>query len=389
MLLLGVVVSACEPTAPRPVAPPTTSPAAVAPIVLGAILDVSTDAGPDGRQRYEAAALAVELVNRRGGLRLPSGESRPLKLAVFDDGDSPDRVEPGVRRLADDGALAVIGPSDPELTLPARRAAEAASLPMIALADASRADAASWRWTFALTVPDDEALAAALDYLGRSGVERIGWLAPRTIETLTLRQTLVRLTGSRQLQVAAEELYAPGDPNQGPRLSRLQAAGPRAILAWPRDAHEAVDVARAAATVTALAPLFLGPAAADPTTLALAGGAAAGVRAVTVRLAVADDLWDHDPLTPVVRDFRRELQARTGRPPTTESAAAWDAVRLVVTTAERTGASRSALRDGLEGTTEYLAASGTVTFGPGRHDGLDRRAFVVARADGRRWRLPP
>jgi hypothetical protein len=30
-----------------------------------------------------------------------------------------------------------------------------------------------------------------------------------------------------------------------------------------------------------------------------------------------------------------------------------------------------------------------ITFDRRRHDGLDRHALVVARAEGRHWRLPP
>ena len=396
-VVLGVVGSGCEPALPRPVAPPTASPASVAPLVIGAILGVANDAGPDGWQRLDAAQLAVELVNRRGGVVLPSGERRPLELAVYDDAGQPDRAEPAFRRLVADGVLAVVGPSDPASAAVVRPAAEAAGVPLIALDGASAGEAASWRWTFALAVPPDEALAATVDFFAASGVDRFAWLAPRTMEAASVRRSLIRLANGANMQVSGEELYAPGDEQQVQRLARLMAAEPRVILAWPRDAHEAAAIAREAAKVPSLVPVFLGPAAASPTTLPLAGDAAAVVRTVTLRLPVADDLWDHDPLTPVIRDYRREIQARTGRPPTPEAARAWDAVRLLVANVERAPAgtrgsalpTRAAVRDGLEATAEYVGASGLIAFGSRRHDGLDRRALVVARSEGRRWRLPP
>jgi branched-chain amino acid transport system substrate-binding protein len=245
-----------------------------------------------------------------------------------------------------------------------------------------------------LTVPSEEALAATLDFFVASGVDRLAWLAPRTMEASTLRRGLGRLANAANIQVVSEELYAPGDEEHVQRLARLQTAEPRVILGWPRDSHEAASIAREAARVQNLVPVFLGPAAMSPSTLAQAGDAAAVVRTVTLRLSVSDDLWDHDPLTPVIRDFRRELQARTGRPATPESAGAWDAVRLIVSALERSPAApgtpqRSAVRDGIETTTDYLGASGTIAFGPRRHDGLDRRALIVARSEARRWRLPP
>lgn len=393
-LVLGIAGAGCEPAVPRPVAPPTASPAPVAPIVVGAILDVADDAGPDGRQRLEAATLAVELVNRRGGIALPSGERRLLQLAVYDDAGQPDRAEPAFRRLAADGALAVVGPSDPASAAVVRPAAEAAGMPLVVLDEAPARETATWRWTFALAPPPEEALAATIDFFAASGVDRVAWLAPRTMEAASLRRALGRLASAANMQVVGEESYPPGDEEQSQRLARLQSAEPRVILAWPRDAHEAASIAREAAKVPNLVPVFLGPAAASPSTLGLAGDAAAVVRTVTLRLSVADDLWDHDALTPVIRDFRREMQGRTGRPPTAEAAGAWDAVRLIVATLERRTSppgppSRAALRDGLEATSDYVGASGLIAFSSRRHDGLDRRALVVARSEGRRWRLPP
>lgn len=389
MLAAGLVAAACTPGEPRPVAVPTASPPPVVPIVIGAILDVGRDAGPDGRQRYEAAMLAVDLVNHRGGLRLPSGERRPLQLVLYDDAGRPERAEPALLRLVEDGAVAVIGPSTPAATSVARRAAESASLPLIALSEMDGDPAGRWRWTFSMMVPPEEALAATIDFFAASGVDRLAWLAPRTMDATVLQRTFSRLTSAAQMQIVGDERYAPGDEDQTERLARLQQGNPRVILAWPRDAQEAAQIARDSAQVRDLAPVFLGPAASDPTTLELAGDRAATVRTVTLRLPVSDDLWDHDALTPVIRDFRRELRARTGREATSEAAAAWDAVRLLIDTIEFHGPSRVAIRDGLEGTADHLGATGTISFSERSHDGLDRRALIVARSEGRRWRLPP
>ncbi|MFN8632777.1 MAG: ABC transporter substrate-binding protein [Chloroflexota bacterium] len=387
IILLLLASVACQPVPPRPVAAPASSPTPVPTVVLGALLDSVDDVGPDGSQRFEAAKLAVELVNRRGGLRLPSGERRTLELSVYDVG-RPDRAETAIRHLVDSGAVAAIGPADAVVVSAVRQAAETAHLPLVALQQ-SGDDTRAAQWTFALDAAPEEALTAMLDFFVASGVDKLGWLAPRTMDGTSARRSLLRLAASRSIQVVAEEAYPPGSDEYAPILTRIQAAGPRAILAWPRDSHEAASIAREVPKVRDLTPLFMGPGAASPSTLASAGEASVVVRTLTLRLPVSDDLWDHDPLTPVVRDFRRELQDRTGRPPTPEAAAAWDAVNLVVAAIERAGPTSSALRDALESTADYPGATGMVTFGPRRHDGLDRRAYVVARSEGRRWRLPP
>jgi branched-chain amino acid transport system substrate-binding protein len=387
ILLLALLV-ACGPSAPRPIEQPPASPTPEPQLAIGLVLSLSDDAGPDGTQRHEAAKLAVDVVNRRGGVMLPTGGRRSLRLVTYDDAGRPAMAETAFRRLSDDGVLAVIGPSRPETSAVVRLAAETAKVPVVTLDDEGD-EAGAGRWSFSLAAPPDEAVGAALDFFVASGVERLAWLAPRTMEASTLRRALGRLAAGVNIPIVAEEQYAPGEDDLSPNLARLQAGKPSVILAWPRDSQEAAAIARDASKVRDLAPVFLGPAASNPNTLTQAGDGVVGVRTLTLRLGVADDLWDHDALTPVIRDFRREIQARTGKPPTPEAAEAWDAVRLIVATLEQAGPTRMALRDGLESKSEYLGASGSISFNARRHSGLDRKAYVVARAAARRWRLPP
>jgi branched-chain amino acid transport system substrate-binding protein len=389
-----VTLTACEPAPPRALPPPTPSPVPVTPIVIGALLDVQRDAGPASLQRLDAAKLAVEQANQDGGIALASGGRRPLQLVVYDDAGDQTRAQAALGRIARDGVVAIIGPSNADSAAVIRPAAEAAGIPLIALDDSSAGDTSNWRWTFSVTPPPEEALAATIDFFRASNVDRIAWLAPRTMAASTLRRTLGRLTGSAAMQIVSEDAYAPGEEDHTQRLARLQAAEPRVILAWPRDSHEAAAIARDAGKSAHLVPIFVGPGGASLATLEEAGGAAGVVRTVTLRLPVADGLWDHDPLTPVIRDFRREMQNRTGRPPTAEAAGAWDAVNLIVAALERSQPAsavptRASVRDALEATTDYVGTSGLIAFSSRNHSGLDRRALIVARSEGRRWRLPP
>lgn len=391
ILLLGALLAACQPAPPRPVPTPTPSPVPELTVPVGAILDLGTEAG---RQRREAIQAAVEIVNqRRGGIRLAQGERRPLQLITYDIAGDPARAEPALRQLVmRDRAVAVVGPASPTAVPLARRVAEELATPLIALGSleegAARAGPRRAHWTFSLSTHDEDALAALVEYLGASHLKRVGWLAPRTATVLDLRRRLSLLAARADLQIVAEEQYPPGDEALAPRLARLQSAEPQVILAWPRDAREAATIVEDAVTVSGLPPLFLGPAATRDT-LAPERDLAIPARAVTLRLAVADDLWDHDPLTPIVRDFRRELTARTGRPPSTDAAMAWDAMRVLVAAIEQAGPSRAAIRDALEAQTDFPGASGPIGFTTSQHEGLDRRALVIARAEGRRWRLPP
>src|SRR5215218_1161415 len=170
MLLVVVVVAGCGPAAPRPIERPVASPTPEPTLALGLILHLEDDSGPDGAQRYEAAKLAVELVNRRGGVALPTGERRTLRLVVYDDSGQPEMAEATFRRLIEDGVVAVVGPSSSESSVVVRRAAETARLPLVTLDDEGGGEAATGRWSFSVTAPPGQALAAVVDFFTASGV---------------------------------------------------------------------------------------------------------------------------------------------------------------------------------------------------------------------------
>jgi branched-chain amino acid transport system substrate-binding protein len=232
-------------------------------------------------------------------------------------------------------------------------------------------------------------MTAMVTYLHASGVQRIGWLAPRTTAAADARTTLGRLTETSGQQIVGDEVYPIGETELATRYRRLQTLGAQIVLAWPHDGRGAGSILGQIGAPANWVPLFLGPAAADPMTLGQVGEAADGIHTVVSRLRVADDLWDHDSLTPVVRDFGRAYRLRYGSAPDDESAAAWDAVQLIASALQRSPPTRQGIRDALEQVSDRLAVSGPITLSKTRHSGLDDRAFVVARAAGGRWRLPP
>jgi branched-chain amino acid transport system substrate-binding protein len=357
-------------------------------VTIGALVRLSDD-DTAGRKVFEAVSLAVDGVNRRGGIELPGGERRLIRLAAYDDFGHPEIVATALRRLVEaDGAIAVIGPSTRETASAARRLAEQLEIPLIALDASADSRTTTWRWSFALAPPDDAALVALVTYLSASGVQRLGWLAPGTAHAADTRTALARLTEATKQQVVGDEVYPIGDTELAERYRRLQTLGAQVVLAWPHDVRGAAALMGQLGLQRNWVPLFLGPVAVDPTTLGVVGDAADGVHSLTSRLRVADDLWDHDALTPAVRDFIREFRLRYGSPPDDDSAAAWDALHLVARVAKQSP-TRPGIRDSLERLTDQPAVSGPITFTRTRHTGLDDRTFVVARAAAGRWRLPP
>lgn len=391
-LALGAFTAAlvgCRQAPLRPVAPPTASPTPSAALVVGALVSLG-DSDPTSRQTFQAMSLAVEAINQRGGVNLPDGQRRSIRLAAYDDADTLDRVGPGLRRLADeDQALVVIGLVERDTATVARRLAEQSKLPLVTLTSTPVTSTDTWRWSFALAPDDEAAVAALVDYLAGSGFERIGWLAPGTSTASDAQAAFGRRAGAAGMQVVASEVYPLGDGAIAARHDRLRAAGAQVIVAWPHDTRGTVSLLTQLRPVPDRLKLFLGPAAADPKALTLEGGSIDGLHTVTPRLGVVDDLWDHDAMTPLVRDFGRAFRQRFGIPPGDDAAAAWDAIHLVERALMQVGPSRDRLRDTIEQTSDLNGVSGVIAFSPAQHTGLDRRAFVMARSADGRWRLPP
>ena len=387
VVLVVVILGACRPAELRALPPPTASPAPVSSVVIGTLLDLGEGDSED-RRAFEGVSLAVDDLNSRGGIEVAGGQRTRVRLAAYDVSGGTDRIETALRRLvAEDGAVAVIGPEGRDATIVARRLAERMEVPLLALS--ATPDVSSSRWSFLLAAGDDAPVSALVDFLRASGVERIGWLAPRTTAATDVRASMRRLVEASGAQVTGEEIYPPGATDLSPRSARLVEAGAQAILAWPGDARGAAALVTQIGTRPERASIFLGPAASDPKTLGLVGDGGDGLHAVMSRLGVADDLWDHDSLTPLIRDFDRAYRLRYGALPDDRSAAAWDAVQVLARALSQGQASRASVRTNLERITDLSGVSGPITFSSSQHQGLDHRAFVVARAAGGRWRLPP
>ena len=352
--------------------------------------DGESSPSPSQREPWDGATLAIETVNRAGGARLPDGTRSSLRLVVYDDGGDPDHTPLAVRNLAEEeGVLAILLATSPESVGRAAEAAERGAVPLITLVAPPEVPPGSRRWTFSLALEHRQALSALAAFLAGRQADRLGWLAPRTATATTARATLARLAEAVGLSIVADESYAPGDADLDEPIGRLLSAGAEQIVGWPQDARDAARVARAAPGRLPRQRLYLGPPAATDAFLVLAGEAGVGARVVAPRLAVVDDLWDHDPLTPPARDFVRAFRLRHGRQPGPAGAAGWDAVRLLADAVERGGSDARALRDALDAGRTFVGANGSVRFGPMDHEGLDSQAFVVARVVAGGWRLPP
>jgi branched-chain amino acid transport system substrate-binding protein len=131
MTVVSIVLVGCGPSTPPPTptpkpAEPTPTPEEAAekePLIIGAVFNqTGWMAAYDGPPRT-AAFLAVDVLNKRGGIM-----GRPVELIELDGHTDPATVGNAARQLIEQGAEIIIAPCDFDIGAPASQAAQEAGL---------------------------------------------------------------------------------------------------------------------------------------------------------------------------------------------------------------------------------------------------------------------
>jgi branched-chain amino acid transport system substrate-binding protein len=122
----------------------------------------------------------------------------------------------------------------------------------------------------------------------------------------------------------------------------------------------------------------------------LAGPAAEGVRLPAAALLVADKLPNGDPQKPVVVDYTRTYQRKSGQAVSTFGGHAYDGLMILTQAMARAkSADKAKVRDEIEKTKGYVGTGGIVTMSPTDHMGLDLSAFKMLEIKNGDWTLVP
>ena len=107
------------------------------------------------------------------------------------------------------------------------------------------------------------------------------------------------------------------------------------------------------------------------------------------RLVVADQLPDDDPQKEIITTFIDDYTAEFGAGPSTFSGHAYDGWQLAVDALRAEGTDPQAIREHLEGITDFTGISGTFTMTPEDHSGLTKEALVLVTVEDGQWQLVP
>ena len=359
---------------------------ASAQVKIGAVLSVTGPASFLGDPEKKTLDIYVEAINAKGGVN-----GQKLQVISYDDGADANAARTFATRLIEeDKVVAVVGGTTTGSTLAMMPAFDDAEIPFISLAGAIQIVQPVRKWTFKTPHTDRMACEKIFADLKRRNLTTIALISGTDAFGKSMRDQCVAVAPAAGIKIAHEESYGPRDSDMTPQLTNIRnTAGVQAVVN-PGFGQGPAIVTRNYRQLGITLPLYQSHGVASKQFIDLAGAAAEGVRLPAAALLVADKLADNDRQKPVVVDYTKTYQQKTGQPVSTFGGHAYDGLMILVDAMARAKSAKpAAVRDEIEKTKGYVGTGGIVNMSATDHLGLDLTAFRMLEIKGGDWTLVP
>jgi branched-chain amino acid transport system substrate-binding protein len=362
------------------------APQASAQIKIGAVLSVTGPASFLGDPEKRTLEIYVEEINAKGGVN-----GQKLQLVVYDDAGNADNARTFATRLVEEDKIAaMVGGSTTGSTLAMIPVFEDANIPFISLAGAIQIIEPVRKWVFKTPHTDRMACEKIFADLKSRSLTTIALISGTDAFGKSMRDQCVAVAPKAGITIATEESYGPRDSDMTPQLTNIRnKAGVQAVVN-PGFGQGPAIVTRNYKQLGITLPLYQSHGVASKQFIDLAGPAAEGVRLPAAALLIADKLPANDPQKPVVVNYSRTYQQKTGQSVSTFGGHAYDGLMILVAAMQRAkSADKSKVRDEIEKTKGYIGTGGIVNMSLTDHMGLDLSAFHMLEIKGGDWTLVP
>lgn len=351
------------------------------PIKIGVVLDVTGAGASLGVPERQTIELLAEQLNADGGI-----DGRQVEVLIADNQSTEDGAATATSTLLSQEQVdLLIGASRTGPSLAMRPLAEQAQVPMISLAANQRIVDGS-EWVFKTAQNDRVVLENIVEYAASQGWRTIGLARDASGFGEGVAEILTELGEPLGITVAGTESFAPDATDFTAQMVNLRALDADANLIWGIPPAAAL-AQKAYRQLGLTAPVLQSHGIGNSVFLETAGTDADGLVAPLGRLVVADQLPADDPQAEVIERFRADYQEAYGEPPSTFAGHAHDGFSLAVDALRAVGTDRAALRDHLEGISDYVGISGVFTMTPEDHSGLSKDALVLVTVENGQWTL--
>ena len=230
LALLGARASA-QPPAPS-----------IAPVKIAIIVPLSGPWARQGQVMEVAARMAVEHINRDGGIASLGGA--PLELVVFDAGDSVERAKNAAQRLVAEhrDLVGATGAYLSSFTLAVSEVTERAELPLVTFSYSDLITSRGFEYIFQSSATGvrqaEESLPILLNLAASAGAKRptrVGIVMDSTAASVAFVKPIKEggMLGKSNLALVVDETFTPPLANATPLIQRVRAARPDLFLLLP------------------------------------------------------------------------------------------------------------------------------------------------------------
>jgi branched-chain amino acid transport system substrate-binding protein len=318
-------------------------------VKIGAILPLTGSAAQWGGPARDAALMAVEEVNAKGGIK-----GKKISLEIEDDKCDPTTGISAAQKLFASGALvAVNGAVCSSVTLAVAPVAESNKIVLISPASTSPLLTKAGDYIFRVIPTDALRGKVFAEYVYSQGHRNVSLLYINNDGGLGNKESFAENFQRLGGKIASVDAYAQDTRDVRAQLTKIKQQKPDAlvIVSYPDDTPL---VMRQAQELAVGVPMFFQTEALDdPAVIQKAGNAAEG----------ATYILPAKPEGASASDFTSKYKQKYEREPETFSAESYDVIKLVASILETApDISSEALKVGLYKTQNYSGASGTISF---------------------------
>lgn len=356
-----------------------TGAAATGDIKIGAVLDITGAGASLGVPERQTLEMLAEQVNAEGGVN-----GRKIQLFIEDNQSTEDGAAKAINKLISTEQVdLILGASRTGPSLAMRPIAEQAKIPMISLA-ANAAIVEGSTWVFKTAQNDRVVLEALADDMQAKGYKKVAIARDASGFGEGIAEMLTEIGTDAGIEVTAVEKFAPDATDFTAQMVKIRDAKPDAVLIW--GIPPAAGIAQKAYRQLGLTfPVYQSHGIGNQAFLDTAGDSANGLLAALGRMLVADQLPENDPQKPVVTKFIADYKAKYNQSPSTFAGHAYDGFMIAVEALKKAGTDKAALRDALEGISDWPGISGVFTMTPEDHSGLTKDALVMVEIKDGTW----
>jgi branched-chain amino acid transport system substrate-binding protein len=379
VLMLGALVACGNPEVVSRTSTPTptasVSPVATQPVYkIGFLASLTGPSASRGIAAQAALKLAADELNTSGGVR-----GRTLQLIVEDDGGDASQAVTGLKNIADQDAVAVIGPTTNVVAGAVLPVEDEASFPAISLAsDPSQFQPAHGSVYGVASVPSLVA-AGLLSYLQKSNIHSLALIRETSAYGMAGMKELQQQGAHFGVRVIVDETYGINDTDLSRQLRNVENnPSVQAVVFWASGATTApATLTRQFRQVGLGVPLLLTVDQADPAFLQAAGSSAEGVILEVRKPAIYKYLLSEDPSRARMAEFLGAYKQATGKDADRSAAMAYDAFYLLAGALSRAGDAPDRLLAELD-KTSFDGVSGPYAFSSTAHAGLQPAGLAMA-----------